>query len=53
MWGRTSSKRVESGRKRAKLRKNAEYFAIEKDLKEEAKENGEGAGNARYGRRET
>ena len=32
--------------------KMLQYFAIEKGLKEEAKENGEAAGNARYGRRE-
>ena len=41
-----------SGRNGGKLRRNGSYFAIEKGLKEEAKENGEGAGIAKYGRRE-
>ena len=48
----SSSKRMGSGRNGGNLRKNASYFAIEKGLKEEAKENGEGSGNARYGRQE-
>ena len=41
-----------NGRNGGKLRKNASYFAIEKGLKEEAKQNVEAAGTARYGRRE-